>query len=70
MIKLFEIGEEVSVLIGNEIFEFRCSSIHDERLETNGSVTERRYFGFNSNSGVHMSLSWEDKLQERNDKDE
>lgn len=70
MIKLFEIGEELSVLIGNEIFEFRCSSIHDERLETNGSVTERRYFGFNSNSGVHMSLSWEDKLQERNDKDE
>lgn len=70
MTKLFEIGEEVSVLIGNEIFEFRCSSIHDERLETNGSVTERWYFGFNSNSGVHMSLSWEDKLQERNDKDE
>lgn len=70
MIKLFEIGEEVSVLIGDEIFEFRCSSIHDERLETNGSVTERRYFGFNSNSGIHMSLSWEDKLQERNDKDE
>lgn len=70
MIKLFEIGEEVSVLIGDEIFKFRCSSIHDERLETNGSVTERRYFGFNSNSGVHMSLSWEDKLQERNDKDE
>lgn len=70
MIKLFEIGEEVSVLIGNEIFEFRCSSIHDERLETNGSVTERRYFGFNSNSGVHMSLSWENKPKERNDKDE
>lgn len=70
MLRLFEIGEEVSVLIGDEIFEFRCSSIHDERLETNGSVTERRYFGFNSNSGVHMSLSWEDKLQERNDKDE
>ena len=70
MIKLFEIGEEVSVLIGNEIFEFRCSSIHDERLKTNGSVAERRYFGFNSNSGVHISLSWEDKLQERNDKDE
>jgi hypothetical protein len=70
MIKLFEIGEEVSVLIGNEIFEFRCSSIHDERLETNGSVTERRYFGFNSNSGMHMSLSWENKPKERNDKDE
>lgn len=44
MIKLFEIGEEVSVLIGDEVLEFRCSSIHDERLETNGSVTERRYF--------------------------
>ena len=70
MIKLFEIGEEVSVLIGDEIFEFHCSSIHDERLETNGSVTERRYFGFNSNSGIHMSLSWEDKLQERNDENE
>lgn len=70
MIKLFEIGEEVSVLIGNEIFEFRCSSIHDERLETNGSVTERRYFGFNSNSGVHMSLSWENKPKERNDENE
>lgn len=70
MIKLFEIGEEVSVLIGNEVFEFRCSSIHAEKFETNDSVIERRYFGFNSNSGVHMSLSWEDKLQERNDKDE
>lgn len=32
MIKLFEIGEEVSVLIGNEIFEFRCSSIHTEKI--------------------------------------
>ena len=70
MIKLFEIGEEVSVLIGNEVFEFRCSSIHDERLETNNSVTERRYFGFNSDTGMHMSLSWENKPKERNDKDE
>lgn len=70
MIKLFEIGEEVSVLIGNEIFEFRCSSIHDERLETNGSVTERRYFGFNSDTGMHMSLSWENKPKERNDENE
>lgn len=70
MAKLFEIGEEVSVLIGDEVFEFRCSSIHDERLETNDSVTERCYFGFNSDTGMHMSLSWEDKLQERNDKDE
>lgn len=70
MIKLFEIGEEVSVLIGNEIFEFRCSSIHDERLETNGSVTERRYFGFNSDTGMHMSLSWENKPEERSDENE
>jgi hypothetical protein len=70
MLRLFEIGEEVSVLIGDEVFEFRCNSTHTEKFETNGSVTERRYFGFNSNSGVHMSLSWEDKLQERNDKDE
>lgn len=70
MAKLFDIGEEVSVLIGDEVFEFRCSSIHDERLETNDSVTERCYFGFNSDTGMHMSLSWEDKLQERNDKDE
>lgn len=59
MIKLFEIGEEVSVLIGNEIFEFRCSSIHDERLETNCSDT-----------GMHMSLSWENKPKERNDENE
>lgn len=64
MIKLFEIGEEVSVLIGDEVLEFRCSSIHDERLETNGSVTERRYFGFNSDTGIHMSLSWENKPEE------
>ena len=70
MIKLFEIGEELSVLIGNEIFEFRCNSTHDERLETNGSVTERRYFGFNSDTGMHMSLSWENKPKERNGKDE
>lgn len=70
MIKLFEIGEEVSVLIGDEVFEFRCSSIHDERLETNGSVTEHRYFGFNSDTGIHMSLKWEDKFKERNDENE
>ena len=70
MIKLFEIGEEVSVLIGDEVFEFRCSSIHDERLETNNSVTERRYFGFNSDTGMHMSLSWENKPKERNDENE
>lgn len=66
MTKLFEIGEEVSVLIGDEIFKFHCSSIHDERLETNGSVTERRYFGFNSDSGIHMSLSWENKHERSN----
>lgn len=70
MIKLFEIGEEVSVLIGDELLEFRCSSIHDERLETNGSVTERRYFGFNSDTGIHMSLSWENKPKERSDESE
>lgn len=70
MIKLFEIGEEVSVLIGDEVLEFRCSSIHDERLETNGSVTERRYFGFSSDTGMHMSLSWENKPKERNDENE
>lgn len=64
MLRLFEIGEEVSVLIGDEVFEFRCNSIHDERLETNGSVTERRYFGFNSDTGIHMSLSWENKPKE------
>lgn len=70
MIKLFEIGEEVSVLIGDEVFEFRCSSIHAEKFETNDSVTERRYFGFNSDTGMHMSLSWENKPKERNDENE
>lgn len=70
MAKFFEIGEEVSVLIGDEVFEFRCSSIHDERLETNGSVTERQYFGFDSVAGMHMSLSWENKREEKNDEDE
>lgn len=39
MTKLFEIGEEVSVLIGDEVFEFRCNSTHTEKLETNNSVT-------------------------------
>lgn len=33
MLMLFEIGEEVSVLIGDEVFEFRCSSIHNEKME-------------------------------------
>ena len=66
MAKLFEIGEELSVLIGDEVFEFRCSSIHTEKLETNNSVTERRYFGFNSDTGMHMSLSWENKHERSN----
>jgi hypothetical protein len=30
MAKLFEIGEELSVLIGDEVFEFRCNSTHTE----------------------------------------
>lgn len=70
MIKLFETGEEVSVLTGDEVFEFRCSSTHTEKLETNNSFTERRYFGFNSDTGMHMSLSWENKPRERNDENE
>lgn len=70
MTKLFEIGEEVSALIGDEVFEFRCNSTHTEKLETNNSVTERRYFGFNSDTGMHMSLSWENKPKERNDENE
>lgn len=70
MTRTFEIGEEVSVLIGDELFEFRCSSIHVEKFETNDSVTERRYFGFNSDTGMHMSLSWENKPEERSDGNE
>lgn len=66
MAKLFEIGEELSVLIGDEVFEFRCSSIHDEKLEVNSSTTERRYFGFSSDTGMHMSLSWENKHERSN----
>lgn len=66
MVKLFEIGEEVSVLIGDEVFEFRCSSIHDEKLEVNSSTTERCYFGFSSDTGMHMSLSWENKHERSN----
>lgn len=66
MLRLFEIGEEVSVLIDDELFEFRCSSIHDEKLEVNGSTTERRHFGFSSDTGMYMSLSWEDKHERRN----
>lgn len=56
MIKLFEIGEEVSVLIGDEVFEFRCNSTHTEKLETNNSVTERCYFGFNSRNAYEFKL--------------
>ena len=66
MLRLFEIGEEVSVLIGDEVLEFRCSSIHDEKLEVNGSTTERRRFGFSSDTGIYMSLSWEDKHERSN----
>lgn len=70
MLRLFEIGEEVSVLIGDEVFEFRCSSIHNEKLEVNGSTTERRHFGFSSETGMHMSLSWEDKHERTNQHEE
>lgn len=70
MDKFFEIGEEVDILIGDEVFEFKCNSIHDEKLATNNSVTERHYFGFISENGIKMSLSWENKPKERNDEDE
>lgn len=70
MDKIFEIGEEVDILIGDEVLEFKCNSIHTEKLEVNNSVTERHYFGFNSVTGMHMSLSWENKPKERNDEDE
>lgn len=70
MDKIFEIGEEVSVLIGDDVSEFRCNSAHTEKSETNNSATERYYFGFNSDTGMHMSLSWENKPNERNDENE
>lgn len=70
MDKIFEIGEEVPVPIGDDVSEFRCNSTHTEKLETNNSVTERYYFGFNSDTGMHMSLSWENKPNERNDENE
>lgn len=70
MDKIFEIGEEVDILIDDEVLKFKCNSIHNEKLETNSKVTERLYFGFNSVTGMHMSLSWENKPEERNDKDE
>jgi hypothetical protein len=70
MDKIFEIGEEVPVLIGDDVSEFRCNSTHTEKLETNNSVTERYYFGFNSDTGMHMSLSWENKPNERDDENE
>ena len=70
MTRAFEIGEKLSVLIGDEVFEFRCNSTHTEKLETNNSVTERQYFGFNSDTGMRMSLSWENKPEERSDGNE
>lgn len=70
MDKIFEIGKEVDILIGDEVLEFKCNSIHNEKLETNNKVTERHYFGFNSDTGMHMSLSWENKPEERNDENE
>lgn len=33
MTRAFEIGEEVSALIGNDVFKFRCSSTHTEKIE-------------------------------------
>lgn len=70
MTKLFEIGEEMSVLIGDEVLEFKCNSIHNEKLETNNSVIERQYFGFVSNTGMYMSLSWESRPQEKDNEDD
>lgn len=70
MDKIFEIGEEVDILIDDEVLEFKCNSIHNEKLEVNNSVAERHYFGFDSVTGMHMSLSWENKPKERNDEDE
>lgn len=64
MDKIFEIGEEVDILIDDEVLKFKCNSTHTEKLETNNKVSEHIYFGFNSDTGMHMSLSWENKLQE------
>lgn len=39
--------------MGDDVSEFRCNSTHTEKLETNNSVTERYYFGFNSDRNTH-----------------
>lgn len=32
MEKIFEFGEEVDILIGDEVLEFKCNSIHNEKI--------------------------------------